>query len=160
MAEPYATKPPANYGERSSDFAANPSLMWASARNVQTYIDAVVDEWLKIAKIWEDLKISWAGQSAEAAQELNERLRKLQVELFGRPKTDAQSELPGILTEVRAAADRAAQIYDTTETNINGAWRRMYEALVAENPPPPQDTTGVPPISLTMEQLPQPEKKK
>jgi hypothetical protein len=149
---------PKNYGERIDDINVYPPAIYAGARAVSYQIEYIIGQWISIADIWKDLKISWTGESADAAQDLNDRLQKMQVELFGKEGTDGGSDIPGILTEVRGAADIAAQNYDKCEESVNRSWRMFHDQLLADNPGGEEKPDDKLPISRSWMDLGEPPK--
>jgi hypothetical protein len=90
-----------------------------------------------IYNIWGDLKLSWSGDTADAAQELQAKLDKLQSRLYGK-KLVPIGDVPGVIGQMSAVAARAASNY----SNVEEANTDMFDKLrVAINwqPLPPED---------------------
>jgi hypothetical protein len=119
------------------------------------------DDWKKIGEIWDQLKISWVGESSEAADAFNNRLKDVQNRLFGTPdKADpTKVETPGILDRIRYGAVVAAANYNSAEHSVTNMFDDFVNAIAGEGDgKDPQDST-MPPITVDYNTNPFPKPK-
>ena len=104
---------------------------------VPEMLQLVSQSFQTIYQIWDDLKLSWTGDSATAAQELKDNLDQLQSRLYGK-KLYPVGDVPGVIGQMSSVAARAASNY----SNVEEANTKMFDDLrVAINwqPLPPED---------------------
>lgn len=151
MPESFSPGAPADYDDSLlKTVSADPAAMYDQAHvKLPPELDAIVACWNTIGNAWEGLKLSWAGQSAEAAQAFNDRLQNVQAELFG--VDDDTNPKPGILGLIRAVALQAATNYDNAEHQVEILFRDFGSALQTgggSGGGSPQNTSDSP-ISIT-----------
>ncbi|MFI5935025.1 hypothetical protein [Actinoplanes sp. NPDC051494] len=124
-------------------------------------ITSLQEDWTKVGKIWEAIKIGWVGESSEAADSFNTRLKDVQNRLFGTPdKADpTKVETPGILDRVRYGAVMAAANYNSAEHAVTNMFDDFVHAMTGEGDGKgPQDST-TPPITVDYTDNPYPKPK-
>jgi hypothetical protein len=80
---------------------------------VPSMLNVVSGAFQTIYNIWDGLSLSWIGQSADAAQELQDQLDKIQNRIFG-AKIDDKDQA-GVLEQMSSSASYAASIYSNVE---------------------------------------------
>ncbi|WP_422747583.1 hypothetical protein [Micromonospora sp. WMMD1219] len=124
-------------------------------------VDSLQDDWLAIANIWDQLKIGWVGESADAADAFNTRLEDVQQRLFGTPDPDNPTmvETPGILDQVRYGAMMAAANYNSAEHTVTDMFNAFLASMSGEMEGEPQDSTMEPiTVDYTANPIPAPPK--
>jgi hypothetical protein len=130
----------------------------ASSHDMFDALDVISYAWKDIVDTWNGLKLSWAGQASDGADDFMNRLDTLQTNLFGTPKKDANGndtdeiDKPGVLDRVRDAGVLAAANYDQGETVIWQAFHRFTTTLGGgpaalvhgDGGRPPQNSSDVP----------------
>ncbi|SCG57334.1 hypothetical protein GA0070619_3608 [Micromonospora zamorensis] len=137
--------------------------MYYMHRSASVYLASLVtslqDDWKEIGATWDQLKIGWLGESSEAADTFNERLKDVQNRLFGTPDpTDpTKVETPGILDQIRYGAVMAAANYNAAEHAVTDMFDDFVHAIAdeGEGGGEQQDTT-LPPITVDYNTNPYP----
>lgn len=80
---------------------------------VPALVRDVSDSFQRIYDIWKNLSLSWIGDAADAAQELQDKLDNIQKRLFG-DKVDGK-DVPGVIEQMSSAAAGAARLYSNVE---------------------------------------------
>jgi hypothetical protein len=80
---------------------------------VPAMLNAITTSFQAIYTVWQNLSLSWIGNSSDAAQELQSQLDKIQNRLFG-TKIDNQNQ-PGVLEQMSSVASDAASIFSNVE---------------------------------------------
>lgn len=107
---------------------------------VPEMLNIVSDCFSKIYGIWNDLKLSWAGDSADAAQKLQADLDQLQKRLYG-AKLLPVGDVPGVIGQMSSVAASAAVNYSNVEVANTDMFNKMDDAIVWQ-PLPPEDSEG------------------
>ncbi|GAA5179170.1 hypothetical protein GCM10023322_08360 [Rugosimonospora acidiphila] len=105
---------------------------------VPELLNIISDSFQKIFDTWNSLKISWAGDSSDAAQELNDQLNKIQKRLFG-ANVKPVGDVPGVIGQMSSVAASAAVNY----SNVEEANTKMFDDMnhdIPYKPLPPEDT--------------------
>ncbi|MET7704717.1 hypothetical protein [Micromonospora sp. NPDC005413] len=135
--------------------------MYYMHRSASVYLASLItnlqDDWTEIGNTWEQLKIGWLGESSEAADAFNERLKDVQNRLFGTPDPadTTKVETPGILDRVRYGAVVAAANYNAAEHAVTDMFDDFVHAIAGEGDGAPQDST-MPPITVDYNTNPYP----
>lgn len=111
---------------------------------VPAMLNSVSASFQTIYTIWQNLSLSWIGNSADAAQELQSQLDKIQNRLFG-TKVDGKDQ-PGVLEQMSSAASFAASIYSNVEETNTKMFNQFaddinWQPLPDENATPTGDST-------------------
>ncbi|WP_433534608.1 hypothetical protein ACQPZK_20790 [Micromonospora sp. CA-249363] len=105
--------------------------------SVPAKLDAIAGAFDTIAQIWDGLKLSWIGDSADAAKELQDKLDQVQKRLFGQ-KIQPLGDTPGVIGQMSSVAASAASVMSSVEeTNT-----RMFEDFanaIDWKPLPPEE---------------------
>ncbi|MET8280542.1 hypothetical protein [Micromonospora sp. NPDC005174] len=132
MTVPFPSDAPTSYEDAAKAIYVRPSVMHYTAHvSMKAEIEAIVECWNVIADTWKGLQLSWVGESAAAANAFNERLDKVQAELFGEPEGDGSTGKPGIFGLVRGVALQAASNYDNAEHSVFHVFDALSEGLGA-----------------------------
>ncbi|MEU5785819.1 hypothetical protein [Micromonospora lupini] len=130
MTVPFAPDAPTSYEDAAKAIWVMPGIMHYNAHvSMKAEIEAIVECWNVIADTWNGLKLSWVGESAAAADAFNERLDRVQAELFGEPGSDGTDGKPGIFGLIRVVAIQAASNYDNAEHSVYHMFDSLREAL-------------------------------
>ncbi len=92
----------------------------------------IEDSFTKISDTWDSLKLSWVGEGADAAQQVNTMLQEVQNRLWGMKVAD--EDVPGVIGQMCGLAAGAALNY----SNVEESNTKMFQALldaVAESAP-------------------------
>ena len=118
---------------------------------VPAMLNTVSASFQNIYDIWQSLSLSWIGSSADAAQELQNQLDKIQNRLFG-TKVDNQDQ-PGVLEQMSSAAANAASIYSNVEETNTKMFNDFADAInwtpLPDEDPDPDPKTPMPPAPAT-----------
>jgi hypothetical protein len=140
----------ADYNLAATEIDVAPQTMHRyAATYMKIVMTNIVDDWDTIGKTWENLKLSWIGDSAQAADDFNVRLKDIQQRLFGVPSADGKTvETPGLLDKVRSGVIIAAANYNSAEHSVTDMWdafcaqmRQEAESGGDTAPPANVDTT-------------------
>jgi hypothetical protein len=114
----------ADYNLAATEIDVAPQTMHTYAGTyMKTVMSSIAEDWETIGKTWEDLKLSWIGDSAEAADAFNVRLKGIQQRLFGVPSADGKTvETPGLLDQLRSGVVIAASNYNSAEHSVTDMW--------------------------------------
>lgn len=106
-----------------------------------------------IADTWDELQLSWAGDSAEAAKDLNDKLQQLQNRLWGMKLTDKKDEdVPGVIGQMCAIAAGATINYSQAENSNQQAFSDLRDRVTTEGKPDAplkDDSITDPPVLVT-----------
>ncbi|HWS33953.1 MAG TPA: hypothetical protein VN408_14570 [Actinoplanes sp.] len=138
----YVDDPNKTHTTIESQYGNIPNLMRLMGLNFKT-----------IADTWDELKLSWAGDSAEAAQDLNEQLQQLQNRLWGMKLTDRKDQdVPGVIGQMCAIAAGATINYSQAENTNQQMMSDLRDRVTAEakpDAPITNDNITDPPVLLT-----------
>jgi hypothetical protein len=100
------------------------------------------DGFQNIYNVWKTLDLSWVGDAATAAQDVQSELDAVQKRLFGDPgATDATTDdTPGVIGEMSSLAAAAAVNYSNVETGNVKMFNELNDAI-KYTPLPPEDST-------------------
>ncbi|MEU8167254.1 hypothetical protein AB0B97_12110 [Micromonospora sp. NPDC049004] len=154
----------ADYNLTSTEINVSPQTMHRyAAQHMKVVMTNLVEHWDAVGKTWESLKLGWIGDSAEAADEFNARLKDIQERLFGVPSADGQTvETPGLLDKVRSGVVVAAANYNNAEHSVTDMWdafcaqMRQEAESTGDSAPPPSDDTTLDPIKADYSANPYP----
>ncbi len=132
-----------NYTDPSVRLDIMPDVMHDySSRHMRVVIDNITEAWQTIDGTWRQLLLSWTGDSAEAAEEFNQRLWNVQKALFG----EKESGTPGILAEIRGATMVASVNYGDAEVRVTEMFDKFLDSLTGTPQPgaslPKSETDG------------------
>ncbi|WP_306204573.1 hypothetical protein [Actinoplanes sp. RD1] len=143
----------ADYNLVSTEIYVSPQSMHQyAAEHMKVVMNSLVDNWDAIGRTWEDLKLGWIGDSADAADEFNARLKDIQERLFGVPAADGKSvETPGLLDRARSGVIVAAANYNAAEHSVTDLWdafcaQMRQEGETTNGEPAPSQDTALDPI--------------
>jgi len=115
---------------------------------VPEMLNIVSDCFSKIFDIWSELKLSWSGDSADAAQKLQTDLDQVQKRLYGVKilpgqtapglRSDSSSDVPGVISQMSSVAASASVNYSNAEVGNADMFKKMDEAI-DWHPLPPED---------------------
>jgi hypothetical protein len=127
---------PANYDGSGTTISVNASDLYQWSMQVMpNYGKEIADSVNRIVKTWNDLKIGWVGNTADEAQDFNDRWAASISELFG---TDAEPAA-GILSRIANGITMASVNYDAVEDVVTNMFKQTSSALF--NPPDTSNTT-------------------
>lgn len=100
----------------------------------------------KIYDIWNGLKLSWVGDSADAAQQLQAELDRIQTRLFGVKDDDKR---PGVIEQMSSVAANASALYSNVEETNTKMFNDFADAITwqplpDENATPDSSSTNKP----------------
>jgi hypothetical protein len=107
---------------------------------VPAMLTNVSQSFQKIYDIWNGLKLSWIGDSADAAQQLEGELDQIQRRLFG-GKVESQDDQPGVIQQMSSVAAFAASIYSNVEESNTKMFNDFADAITW-HPLPDEDADG------------------
>jgi len=87
----------------------------------------VSDSFQHIYDIWKNLSLSWIGDAADAAQELQDKLDVIQNRLFG-TKIDGK-DVPGVIEQMSSAAAGTARVYSNVEETNTKMFNDFADAI-------------------------------
>ncbi|MEU0547342.1 hypothetical protein [Micromonospora sp. NPDC005979] len=132
MTVPFPSDAPTSYEDSANAIYVRPGVIYHTAHvSMKAEIAAIIECWNVIADTWKELKLSWVGESAAAADAFNERLDRVQAELFGEPEGDGKDGKPGIFGLIRVVAVQASSNYDNAEHSVFHMFDALSEALGA-----------------------------
>jgi hypothetical protein len=108
-------------------------------------LQQINDCFQNIYQIWQGLDLSWVGNAANAAQDVNDELTKVQRRLFGDPganATDPSDDTPGLIGEMSSLAASAAVNYSNVEETNISIFNGLNNAIKWTPLPPEDDGTG------------------
>jgi len=108
---------------------------------VPEMLNLISDAFSKIYGIWDDLKLSWAGDSADAAQKLQADLNQLQKRLYG-AKLYPIGDVPGVIGQMSSVAASAAVNYSNVEESNADNFNKMNDAIEWQPLPPEESDDG------------------
>ncbi|MEO3770649.1 hypothetical protein [Micromonospora sp. B9E7] len=130
MTVPFPSDAPTSYEDTTKAIYVRPRSMYHSAHVLmKAEVDAIIQCWNTIGTEWKGLQLSWVGDSAAAAEAFNERLDRVQTELFGEAAGDGKAGKPGIVGLIRLVALHAASNYDNAEHSVWHMFESLTEAL-------------------------------
>ena len=92
--------------------------------------DAIGDAWTAAMSTWNDLLLSWSGDSADASKVLQEKISDVQLKLFGKASaTDPTKADPiGILGQIQTLVGTANLDLDLAETSVKKSFDQMTDS--------------------------------
>jgi hypothetical protein len=137
MPDLFPSGAPISYDDALKAVSVSPTHIYQVAHGeMRAELDQIVECWNTIGRAWSDLKLGWAGDTAAAAKEFNDRLDEVQGELFG--VDDKDDPKPGIFGLIRGVAVQAASNYDKTEQQV---WHMFTDFDAALSAAPSGDTS-------------------
>ncbi len=99
-----------------------------------------------IYNVWNGLKLSWIGDSADAAQQLQAELDRIQNRLFGMKDDDTK---PGVIEQMSSVAANASALYSNVEETNTKMFNDFADAITwkplpDENAPADSSTSDKP----------------
>jgi hypothetical protein len=139
-------EPPSNYDNANIMIRVDPNTLYACAAVDMTQeSQVIVDAINSIVGIWNNLRLGWAGATADQAQDFSNRWLSAVNAFFGTKDNPEDGAFPRIIDAVLTAADNYGQAEDT---NV-----QMFRALADElnsppsTPPPPTRDQNQGPIT-------------
>ncbi|GAB2964967.1 hypothetical protein GCM10027280_62250 [Micromonospora polyrhachis] len=130
MGSDFSSNAPAVYHDATVQIFMDPGKVHDIAHgDLLHYLGMIKDSWKKIADTLEDLKLGWAGESAEAAQAFSERLINVQADVFGVSEEEGDRAKAGILDLLRYGAVHAAANFGAAEGNATEYLNKFAAAL-------------------------------
>ncbi|NGM15650.1 hypothetical protein O3597_04060 [Verrucosispora sp. WMMA2044] len=153
-----------DYNLASTEIYVSPQTMHRyAAEHMKVIMTDLIGCWETIGQTWESIKIGWIGESADAADEFNTRLKDIQERLFGVPTADGEGvETPGLLDKVRSGVVVAAANYNNAEHSVTDMWDAFCAQMEQEpeasdgSPPPANEDTTLDPIKADYSDNPYP----
>ena len=118
---------------------------------VPAMLSSVSQSFQAIYEIWKGLKLSWIGESADAAQLLEDKLDQIQRRIFG-SKVESEGDQPGVIGQMSSAAAGAATVYSNVEETNTKMFNEFadaitWQALPAEDAADGGNGGGAPPAN-------------
>jgi uncharacterized protein YukE len=144
---------PANWD--SSTVSVDPWVLHSSAASVTDAVKAILGELSGIMGVLKELRISWTGESAELADQFNDRWEQAMKQLYG-TKADPGA---GILNVLSAGIGAAAVNYSRGERQVSNMFARFEAALKGIDPGTHgNDDSDIEDVLAKAERAPQPDK--
>ncbi|MEU9407507.1 WXG100 family type VII secretion target [Streptomyces sp. NPDC048281] len=118
---------PANYN--TSSIAVDPWSLKSTADEVKTAVKGIGDDLEAIGDRMSDLRLSWAGDSADVMDDLNNRWNDNATNLFG----TKDGTKPGILNTLSGGLTGDALNYSQTESKIQQMFDAFYNGLTGDD---------------------------
>jgi hypothetical protein len=93
---------------------------------VPSMLRSVSSSFQTIYDIWNGLKLSWIGDSADAAQLLQSELDRIQNRLFGMKDDDTK---PGVIEQMSSVAANASALYSNVEETNTKMFNDFADAI-------------------------------
>ncbi|MGW0435754.1 hypothetical protein ACWDV4_24840 [Micromonospora sp. NPDC003197] len=152
MGSDFSSNAPTTYHDPKVQIFMDPGRVHDIAhKDLLHHLNLIKDSWKKIAATLEDLKLGWAGESAEAAEAFSERLMNVQADVFGVPEEEGDRAKAGILDLLRYGAVHAAANFGAAEGNATEYLNKFADELgvkvkvkEGEDLPPPESNPNGP----------------
>jgi hypothetical protein len=118
---------PEYYDSSGASIKIDPDAVYQSATVTMPALGAEIsDSVSRVVQIWNDLKLGWVGNTAQEAQDFNDRWSASIGQLFGA----AGDPSTGILSKITAGVAMAGVNYGQAEDVVTNMFNQTSDALI------------------------------
>jgi hypothetical protein len=137
------------YHDTSMVIGMDPGSVYDASIHLKRQLELINESWKKISDTLSDLKLSWAGETAQASDDFYGRLLSAQADMFG-VRDEVGSSKAGIVGLLRYAAVNSSASFGAAEDAVTALCNRFADGLEAQapkdGPGPADDPNG--PVSI------------
>jgi hypothetical protein len=125
-------KIPESYDDAGASIKIDPDNVYQSATVAVPALGAeIADSVNRVVQIWSDLKLGWVGNTAQEAQDFNDRWSASIGALFG-----GAGSTSGVLSDISDGIARASVNYGQAEDVVTNMFSHTASSLESSSPPP------------------------
>jgi hypothetical protein len=91
----------------------------------------VAETWTAAMRTWNDLLLSWTGESATASKELSQKITDVQHKLMGTPSASdpTKADPVGILSQIQMLIGTATMDFDLAESSVKKSFDQLTDGF-------------------------------